>query len=110
MAKMGLLLDYKWCTGCHSCELACQVKNELPAGQFGIKINEVGPWEYAPKKWQYSYIPVLTEQCNLCTDRMARGEQPSCMQHCQANCIRIATLEEAMRVMEENDKTLFMAL
>lgn len=110
MTKLGLLLDYTWCTGCHSCELSCQVKNELPDGQFGIIINEIGPWEYAPKKWQYTYIPVLTDQCNLCADRIAEGKQPSCVQHCQANCIKIVPIDEALKVMKENDKTLFMTL
>ena len=26
--KYGLLIDYTWCTGCHSCEIACKV--EMP--------------------------------------------------------------------------------
>lgn len=109
MAK-ALLLNYRWCTGCHSCELACQVKNDLPDGQFGIKVNQVGPWEHAPKRWQYSYIPVLTDQCNLCADRLAEGRLPACVQHCQANCIQILDAEEAARIAASSPKMLMMTI
>ncbi len=110
MARKALLLDYRWCTGCHSCELACQVKNELPPDQFGIKLNQVGPWEYAPDTWEYSYFPVLTAQCNLCADRMAEGKLPSCVQHCQANCIQVLDASEAAKIAAGNGKTLMMTL
>jgi anaerobic dimethyl sulfoxide reductase subunit B (iron-sulfur subunit) len=108
--KKALLLNYHWCTGCHSCELACQVKNELPATQCGIKVNQVGPWEYAPKKWQYAYIPTLTEQCNLCGDRLSASKLPACVQHCQTNCIQILDASEAAEIAKENRKVLFMTL
>lgn len=48
MTEYGMLIDYEWCTGCHSCETACQMEHHLPVGQFGIKLNEIGPFEYAP--------------------------------------------------------------
>lgn len=110
MARKALLLDYRWCTGCHSCELACQIKNDLPADQFGIKLNQVGPWEYKPGKWEYSYFPVLTAQCNLCADRTAKGKLPSCVQHCQANCIQILDASDAARVASESPHVLMMTL
>lgn len=106
----ALLVNYRWCTGCHSCELACQERNGLPAGQYGIKINEVGPWEYAPKKWQYSFFPVLTDQCHLCRDRRVQGKLPSCVQHCQANCIQIMDAGKAAQIAAENDRMLMMTL
>lgn len=110
MARQALLLDYKWCSGCHSCELVCQMKNELPPDQFGIRVNEVGPWEYAPDKWMLSYFPVLTKQCNLCADRQAQGKLPSCVQHCQANCIQIMDAREAAKRAAENPHCLMMTL
>lgn len=107
---MGLLVDYKWCTGCHSCELACQVQNNLPAGQYGIKLCQMGPWEYAPKKWQYTYLPALTDQCNLCAVRQAEGKLPACVQHCQANCIQIMDAEKAAAIAAANSKVMFMTI
>ena len=86
------------------------MKNELPPDQYGIKLNEVGPWEYAPDKWEFAYSPVLTKQCNLCADRQAEGKLPSCVQHCQSNCIQIMNAEEAAKIAAENPHTLFMTL
>ena len=86
------------------------MKNELPPDQFGIKINQVGPWEYAPKKWECAYFPVLTKQCNLCADRQAEGKLPSCVQHCQANCIQIMDADEAAKRAADNPHMLMMTL
>ena len=33
MAKNGILVDYQYCTGCYSCEVACKSKLDLPLGQ-----------------------------------------------------------------------------
>ena len=52
MGAKGLLVDYEWCSGCHTCEVACQLEHGYPSDQWGIKVHEVGPWEYAPKTWQ----------------------------------------------------------
>ncbi|MFC1869525.1 hypothetical protein ACFL0H_15530 [Thermodesulfobacteriota bacterium] len=40
MAKNGLLIDYNYCTGCHSCEIACQQEHDFPAGKNGIIVTE----------------------------------------------------------------------
>jgi Fe-S-cluster-containing dehydrogenase component len=110
MAKHGILIDYNWCTGCHSCEVACQMELGLPVGQYGIKIAELGPWEYAPEVWQYSYIPMPTDQCNLCENRVKMGKQPSCVQHCQAQCISFGPLEELMKKMLDHPKQVLYAM
>ena len=37
--KYGLLIDYTWCTGCHSCEMACKVEHGWQAGEAnGIQL------------------------------------------------------------------------
>ena len=109
MAK-GLLVNYRWCSGCHSCELACQMENGLPAGQYGIKVLELGPWQYGPKDFVLENIPVLTAQCHLCGKRLAAGKLPSCVQHCQANCIQVVDAEEGAALAAANPKTLFMRI
>ena len=40
MAKNGLLINYNYCTGCHSCKVACQQEHDFPAGKNGIKVTE----------------------------------------------------------------------
>ena len=32
----GILVNYEYCTGCHSCEVACKKHLGLPAGEFAV--------------------------------------------------------------------------
>ena len=69
----GILVNYEYCTGCHSCEVACKKHLGLPAGEFGIKVAEIGPFEYEgaqsnKDRWEWTWMPVLTKACDLCED------------------------------------------
>ena len=97
--KFALLIDYEYCTGCHSCEVACKKELELPFGQFGIKLLEYGPVEIHPDKWEWYYIPFPSSLCDLCEDRVSLGKLPACAHNCQAKCIQFGTLEELIKVM-----------
>ena len=44
MSKNGILVDYQYCTGCYSCEVACQSEHNLPLEQWGVKVMTNGPW------------------------------------------------------------------
>ena len=108
MGAKGLLVDYEWCSGCHTCEVACQLEHGYPSDQWGIKVHEVGPWEYAPKTWQYSYLPAPTDQCNRCETRVAKGEKPACVKHCQAQVLKYGDLEDLAKELARKPKqTLF---
>lgn len=108
MTEYGMLIDYEWCTGCHSCETACQMEHHLPVGQFGIKLNEIGPFEYAPDRWQLSYVPVPTDLCDFCAERQAKGKLPTCQHHCQAQCLEVGPLDElAEKVKAKRKLVLF---
>lgn len=100
MARNGLLIDYYYCTGCHSCELACNKEHNIPLGQWGIKIAQIGPWQIKGDKWEHTYVPVPTELCDLCTKRVAGGEEPSCVKHCQAQVMTFGTIEELAKQMK----------
>lgn len=99
MAGYGLLIDYHYCTGCHTCEVVCKLDHELEAEQFGIKLAEIGPWKIDGERWQLAYIPVPTEQCDLCSSRTAKGKLPSCVHNCQAACMEYGTVEELQAKM-----------
>ena len=108
MADYGILIDYEWCTGCHTCETACQMEHDLPVGQFGIKLAEVGPYEYAPDTWQLAYIPIPTDQCDFCAERVAVGKLPTCQHHCQAQCLEVGPIDElAKKVAAKKKAVLF---
>jgi Fe-S-cluster-containing dehydrogenase component len=99
-ARYGLLIDYEFCTGCHTCEVACKMEYGLPTGKYGIKIAEIGPWQITDDKWQLSYIPVPTDQCNLCADRVSRGKKPSCVHNRQSGVMMYGPVKELAKKME----------
>jgi anaerobic dimethyl sulfoxide reductase subunit B (iron-sulfur subunit) len=108
MEKKGLLVDSKWCTGCHSCEIACQMEHGLPPEQFGIKVLELGPWHYGGDRWQYAYLPALTQQCDLCGARLARDKKPACVKHCQSQCLSFVSPGEALVKLEDKARQLYI--
>ena len=109
MARNGLLIDYEYCSGCHVCEVACSKEYYIPIGQWGIKLAEIGPWQISDDKWQLTYIPVPTELCNLCTERVAAGKQPACVHHCQANVMSFGPVEElTKKLAEKSHQVLFV--
>jgi len=109
MARYGLLIDYEFCTGCHSCEVACSKEYDIPIGKWGIKLAEIGPWQISEDKWQFTYIPVPTELCNLCAKRVEAGKKPSCVHNCQADVISYGTVEELAKRMNDKSRQVLFA-
>lgn len=111
MSNYGLLVDAQWCSGCHSCEIACQMEHGLPVGETGIKVVKIGPWAIGPEEdenWQFSYLPIPTKLCDTCAMRRGAGKVPTCVQHCQSQCLEFGTVEELSAKMDEKQKTLFV--
>lgn len=100
----GILIDYEYCTGCHGCEVACKSELNLPNGQFGIKLSEDGPRKNINGKYEWNYIPVPTELCNLCEKRVSEGRLPTCVHHCQSACMDFGTIEELTKKMAGKSK------
>ena len=105
----GILVNYEYCTGCHSCEVACKKYLELPKGEFGIKVEEVGPWKCEKDgKWEWTYVPMLTKACDMCAPRVAKGKMPMCVQHCQAWCMYYGEVGDLVKKID--GKTRFSLL
>lgn len=109
MARNGLLIDYEFCTGCHTCEVSCKMEHHLPNGQWGIKLAEIGPWKVTEDKWQLDYIPVPTEQCNLCSERVAKGKKPACVHNCQSAVMKFGPVDELVKEMEGKSHIVIFA-
>jgi Fe-S-cluster-containing dehydrogenase component len=103
MAKRGLLIDYDYCTGCLTCEVACQQEHFYPAGKYGIKVTEY-ILETFEEKPSIFYLPFPTTLCNLCAERVKNGEKPACVKHCQAACIQYGHVEELAKIMAKKSK------
>lgn len=109
MSQNGLLINYQFCTGCHTCEVACQMEHKLPIDQWGIKLAEIGPWQISEEKWQYEFVPIPTDQCDLCADRVAKGKKPTCVKHCQSLVMDYGSIEELSKKMAGNPKMVLFA-
>ena len=107
MARNGLLIDYEYCTGCHSCEVACKQEHNYPAGKWGIKVNEI--ITEGSDKLRIDYLPFPTEFCDLCAARTKRGEKPSCVKHCQAWCMYYGPVTELAETMENKPRSVLFA-
>ena len=105
----GLLIDYEYCTGCQSCEVACKEEHGYPVGKWGIRVLDDGPWEMEDGVFNWNKIPTPTDLCDLCADRVAEGREPSCVHHCLANVMYYGTLEElAKKLPEKSKQVLFV--
>ena len=107
MAQNGLLIEYEYCTGCHSCEVACKQEHNYPAGKGGIYLNEI--ITELPDKLRIDYLPFPTEFCNLCAARTSNGEQPACVKHCQAGCMWYGSITELTKLMEDKPRSVLYA-
>ncbi|MBE0598436.1 MAG: oxidoreductase [Desulfuromonadales bacterium] len=105
MSRHGLLIDYHYCTGCQTCEVACQQEHGHPPGQSGIKVTEF-VMKGRTKPVIIDHLPFPTELCILCAGRTSRGELPACVKHCQANCMQFGLLPELLEEMLKRPRTV----
>ena len=102
MGRYGLLIDYEFCSGCQSCEVACKQEHGYPVGKWGIRVFDDGPWVIEePHNWNWHKIPVPTKLCDLCADRVEAGREPTCVHHCLANVMKFGAVEELCKELEK---------
>lgn len=105
----ALLIDYEYCTGCQSCEVACKEEHNYPVGKWGIRVHDDGPWEIEGHMVNWNKIPVPTDLCDLCSERTTAGREPTCVHHCLANIISYGTVADlAPRLAEKPKQVLFV--
>ena len=75
----GLFIDYGYCTGCHTCEVACKKEHHLERGQWGIHVLQDGPRQKEDGSWEFTYLPLPTSLCDLCSERVGEGRLPMCV-------------------------------
>ena len=87
MTGKGILVDYHWCCGCHTCEVACKQEHSFGETELpGVKVFQLGPDDMAGRLNVY-WHPVFTDNCDLCAELTKRGERPACVKHCMTRCL-----------------------
>ena len=101
--EFGLLIDYEYCTGCHSCELACAQEYNHKPGIRGIKVFEVE--QTLPNGREYlAFFPFPTESCILCPHLTKEGLDPACVKHCMADCMKYGKIEDLSRELRKKPR------
>jgi Fe-S-cluster-containing dehydrogenase component len=108
MSRNGILIDYEFCSNCHTCEVSCKEELGIPEGKWGIRVFEVGPWKIDDDRWQLTYVPVPTDLCDLCEDRVAKGKLPACVHNCYTGVMEYGPVEElAKKLTDKGRQVLF---
>ena len=110
MRKYGLFINYEFCTGCHSCEVACKKLHDLPKGQFGMHVLKDGPRQMPNGKWEYTFIPYPSHLCDLCVKRTEEGRLPTCVHHCQAGVMEYGPVEELAKLAAEQPHSVIFTV
>jgi Fe-S-cluster-containing dehydrogenase component len=101
MSRYGILIDYEFCSNCHTCEVSCKEELDIPEGRWGIRVYEIGPWKIDGERWQLTYVPVPTDLCNLCESRVAKGKLPLCVHNCYTGVMEFGPVEELSKKLAD---------
>lgn len=101
MKPMGLLIDFEYCCGCHTCEVACQKEHGYNPGQSGVEVLQIGPKPIeGTNRYQFDYFPFFTRLCDFCAERTSKGKPPTCVKHCMTACLSFGEAETLRRGLE----------
>ena len=104
--KKALLIDYEFCLGCSECETACMQAHDCGPDMMGIKVTKLGPWKTRDGAWQYEFVPIPTDWCDLCSERVNKGNRPACVRHCQYGVITYGSIDELVSFVKTKPKMM----
>ncbi len=102
----ALLIDYEYCLGCSECETACMTAHGRGPDSLGVKVAKLGPWKTGDGSWQYDFVPIPTDWCDLCKVRVEKGNRPACVRHCPYGVITYGTVDELASLLKVKSKML----
>lgn len=106
MSEYAMLIDYEYCTGCRSCEVACKQEYKRPAGKTGgVEVIEF-IHTLANDRLLITYIPHFTRICVFCAGRVKQGLEPACVKHCMANCLTFGKIKDLQAMIPEKRKAI----
>lgn len=83
MTRYGMVVDTKRCFGCHTCEVACKVANNMPKGIAYLEVQCEGGASYDTSAGEFpnNTLSFLPMQCQHCAE-------PACLEVCPTGATR----------------------
>ncbi|MBM3299060.1 MAG: 4Fe-4S dicluster domain-containing protein [Deltaproteobacteria bacterium] len=75
--RTAILVDASRCIGCFSCQAACAMEHDLPAGTRTVKVMQLGPFEQGDDLTS-SFLPTTCFHC----------EKPACVAACPTGAMQ----------------------
>ncbi len=83
-----VMMDWHRCIGCRYCMAAC------PYGSRSFNWRDPRPFLEAVDPGFPTRTRGVVEKCNLCEERLARGEGPACVEACEKKALVFGDLED----------------
>ena len=97
----GLVVNLDRCIGCYACEVACKQEHSLAVGEHGIQLHTMGPYEI-DGQLAMDFLPLATDKCDLCADRVASGGRTFCAEVCPTQALSLRAAPEILRLLRSN--------
>ena len=88
-----VLIDVRKCIGCQYCMLACPYESRQFLRAIGNYYAASNPTPYETLK-QKDFEKGTVVKCDLCVDRLARGQLPACVETCPSQARHFGDLED----------------
>ena len=106
MSEYGMLIDYEYCTGCRTCEVACKQEYKRAAGKLGgVEVSEY-IHTLQNGKLYITNIPHFTKACVFCAGRVKQGLEPACAKHCMAQVLTFGKIDALKEQIPDKRKAL----
>lgn len=93
--QYGILVDLERCVGCYACEVACRQEHSAALTTPWIKLHTIGPRDTGARL-SMEYVPLLTDNCILCRDRLKAKREPACVAVCPTQALRLCTARDML--------------
>ncbi len=107
-----ILVDLERCVGCWTCGMACKMAHHLGTDDYRLSVRTQGsggidePFGNFPNL-RMSWMPVYSNACTLCADRLAEGERPYCEMCCPAQELYHGDMDDPQSaVAQKHDELL----
>ncbi len=87
-----VLVDYDKCIGCRACVAACPYLSRTYVDRERHYFPDT-PIPHSVRELRG--LEGVVQKCNLCADRVRRGESPACVEVCPTSCRSFGDLEDA---------------